>query len=796
MTRRNIHDHCGNSRSNCSLGRELYITKDPLNDVYINMNHIKKVSNNMDLLRDIAKIELDSVKKLENTNINPNSTFVRTAGYYSPGDGGGALYKKVLKEPSHAGKVKSADGAWWELSEYTVNYIMFGADLTGKVPSDTAMYDCHDYANKVGAEVVQKWGTVLWRNVEIPVKTDCDLSGLTVKLDGLSGTTAPAYASPICYSIDPSVSQISLTPKEIQSLMDNHAGELVARSTRVTHPAFVNNPFSVIIIDTDTMDIQRILPDGISYQPQYRKDVVVTSREGNLVIGFDRTVNTKIKSVTIYPYEDKRLVFRSPLFLSDGAPSFRAVRNRRNQAKIIGFDFKEVGTPPSNIRSLLVIGRCFDTSVEGIFTPAQSSSSYGIILELVAGVKIKDAWGFGGYGVTGANWAKVVSFEDCTLNRIDGHWACFDFDISRCRLINDNIIISGGGYLRVKDCVWRITAPNDVDGGDVFRGDFIVSRGDYGSEFNGTVEVDRLRIELGDTVTTSAVSVVRNGVSMSYDPGRNVHTMKKISVKNVTLVLPTNIGTGNLSADRFTLFGVWLDAECTHANKRRVYWPTDINIDGINVLSSQIGGNPGVFIRALLSTRFGHESVYVQELADDSSSRFGTNCRVSIKNISEPWFSNNPEGSGANIFHGIVTLVGAISGRSSRYGNPDSWKPNISVYDCSRGIIRFHADGVLNLIGGELNLISTYSGGQAQVLTTLNGTLVKPKDTGTSSVLFNINLGSPVLFNGCSFFIPLDKTGVFSTAVSLNGAKGSGNYLAGGAISGTHYTNVPIGFFT
>ncbi len=40
-------------------------------------------------------------------------TYARTAGYSAVGDGGEALYKRVASEPSHAGKVQSADGAWW-----------------------------------------------------------------------------------------------------------------------------------------------------------------------------------------------------------------------------------------------------------------------------------------------------------------------------------------------------------------------------------------------------------------------------------------------------------------------------------------------------------------------------------------------------------------------------------------------------------------------------------------------------------------------------------------------------------
>lgn len=67
----------------------------------------------MELLEDIAKIELETVKKLEKTNINPNRTFVRTAGYCSPGDGGGALYKRVSSEPNQVDKFQSEDGSWW-----------------------------------------------------------------------------------------------------------------------------------------------------------------------------------------------------------------------------------------------------------------------------------------------------------------------------------------------------------------------------------------------------------------------------------------------------------------------------------------------------------------------------------------------------------------------------------------------------------------------------------------------------------------------------------------------------------
>jgi hypothetical protein len=53
---------------------------------------------------------------------------VRTNGYALVGDGGDALYKRVAVQPSHAGKVQSADGAWWELAVSDMaNVRAFGA---------------------------------------------------------------------------------------------------------------------------------------------------------------------------------------------------------------------------------------------------------------------------------------------------------------------------------------------------------------------------------------------------------------------------------------------------------------------------------------------------------------------------------------------------------------------------------------------------------------------------------------------------------------------------------------------
>lgn len=66
--------------------------------------------------------------------IETSLNFLRTAGYWSPGDLGGALYKRgsVLT----AGGFQSADGAFWDLAEPIWNPIMWGCKGTGSPADD------------------------------------------------------------------------------------------------------------------------------------------------------------------------------------------------------------------------------------------------------------------------------------------------------------------------------------------------------------------------------------------------------------------------------------------------------------------------------------------------------------------------------------------------------------------------------------------------------------------------------------------------------------------------------------
>lgn len=71
----------------------------------------------------------NTVADVNGANIDSGIAWVRTAGYYAVGDGGGALYKRVFTAPSHNGYVTSNSGTtYWELEDNTViNVRQFGA---------------------------------------------------------------------------------------------------------------------------------------------------------------------------------------------------------------------------------------------------------------------------------------------------------------------------------------------------------------------------------------------------------------------------------------------------------------------------------------------------------------------------------------------------------------------------------------------------------------------------------------------------------------------------------------------
>ena len=92
--------------------------------------------------------DFSSFSDIRAATVGSAVSHLRTASHTSRGDGGGGLYRRVEAEPGHAGKVQSADGAWWELVPQggRIYAEQFGADGTGADDAVSAFGDALSYA--------------------------------------------------------------------------------------------------------------------------------------------------------------------------------------------------------------------------------------------------------------------------------------------------------------------------------------------------------------------------------------------------------------------------------------------------------------------------------------------------------------------------------------------------------------------------------------------------------------------------------------------------------------------------
>lgn len=89
-------------------------------------------------------IQVGARASVATTTIPAAINAIRTSGYAAAGDGGDALYKRVVSEPSHAGKAQSADGAWWEIvTAGKVSILALGA-VPGAGDIASALQAAHD----------------------------------------------------------------------------------------------------------------------------------------------------------------------------------------------------------------------------------------------------------------------------------------------------------------------------------------------------------------------------------------------------------------------------------------------------------------------------------------------------------------------------------------------------------------------------------------------------------------------------------------------------------------------------
>jgi hypothetical protein len=103
----------------------------------------------------IANVVLGTRAVLQTITIPTTLLSVYTTGYTDPGDGGGALYKRVVAQPAHDGWFQDANSVYFELAEPEPTPLMFGAIADGdtdETDNSTALQSWLDFGGALRIE--------------------------------------------------------------------------------------------------------------------------------------------------------------------------------------------------------------------------------------------------------------------------------------------------------------------------------------------------------------------------------------------------------------------------------------------------------------------------------------------------------------------------------------------------------------------------------------------------------------------------------------------------------------------
>lgn len=141
------------------------------------------------LFADISGRKFDNLSAAQSLSPAVAPLYIETAGYTSPGDGGAAVYRKAVSEPSHSAKFQitlsdDVTTAWYELADQETNSTMFGGDIAAACAFQRTRggrvrvpYGTHNVATQILLNYATQTGDV-----------NTDPRGVYLRGDGLHNT--------------------------------------------------------------------------------------------------------------------------------------------------------------------------------------------------------------------------------------------------------------------------------------------------------------------------------------------------------------------------------------------------------------------------------------------------------------------------------------------------------------------------------------------------------------------------------------------------------------------------------
>ena len=715
---------------------------------------------------------------------------VRTEACLSAGDGGGSSYK-VFTSAEYAtqypGQSVDEFGGAVTLANNNIvvmqpvnniiSYAQFSVDLTGVAVADDMLAACHQFADDNQYSVVNKSGTVYWqtREIELNDPRDIDLTGTTVRMDVNSGTTALTYSQPIMFTVNATADPIALVSGDITLLNTTHSDFFKKLSHRLPNDIFGEyNGCLVKIIGTE-LDVNR---GGNALSFFNKQEAVTLGRRGQTEQPIYKGYEGTISSVTVYPREVSQFEFKCPNLALDGVASFTFLRIERSNVKVSGLVITEGDAWPSSVREVVQALNCAKLVIEDwdcLAMPLGTTSAGGIYCftgSHIVDMQAQRLRGNTGWGFTGCNFLKNITFDNNSINRIDCHWGAYDITVTNNRLINWGCLLAGGGTFTARDNEYHITGSLDSPVGESIVKSFLEVRPDYGAEWDGDIIIDGLTYIIDpayiDGIGTSEFDIVKMIPSpTNADFGRAMYHGRNVVIKNVFLRMDG--AQQDDTADTTLSFNA-LNFGVTNVAAQDQYYPHSILIDNI---SSTHQANK-VKITAYIPPNYMAPSTRALYVADDITNG-DYNQLITIKNINAG--RDNVTGGGAD--RGLVRFnldwsLATLGTYPAYLTDTQAIRPLINIHDCHSVELGLAVVGNVKVYNSEVRKLQTRTYPTAA-----------PFGPSSSQIIidcFNSNLRLTSSKSGSDSWELPDETSVYNCGFD-NLIKRAGTYNATGSAS-------------
>lgn len=453
--------------------------------------------------------------------------WLETAGFHSPGDGGGALYQ--LRQPGEGVQANGADvialdsGLLAVLHERNaVNYRMLGTVSDGESDDGVQIKLAHAYANQHQVPVVNPGGEFWIKQTNgVAIRTNVQWGKTIFHVDErFNDRRVPRF---IVQNDYPALS-LAAADALRQALVE----KLRPGVQLIPELAPYANHLFVVQDNQDRIGIRAGYAGNTGWA---REELFYVEEEGRIV-GDIAWAFRNFTSIRAIPCNDTYLVIEGGGFRYSGdspensGPGYHhngisIQRSRtivRNQWMGLEPGRRDLSLEPRH--GLYSFNSVYDVTLENIRampwekgrrppeTPV-AHGTYGIGGARMLACTFRNLTAEGGWiawGVFGTNLNKDFRFEYCRLNRIDVHFHCWNLHISNCTIGFKGISVTGGGELLVE---------NTTRHGN----NFIGFRPDYGAKWDGPIRIRGCTLKPSGAGGVSVLSMRPQNIDYLYPVG-------------------------------------------------------------------------------------------------------------------------------------------------------------------------------------------------------------------------------------------------------------------------------------